>query len=189
MSKFEAEPESSQRAVSAENLVCEGCGEPLRPTLRCTSCQYGYCQFCYRGYWEECEHLVTAIRYDIDGGWINPPFESNEIPRIPSGVRLAEYDQQQRRDAFGNFAWLLDAWQWDEDDQSEYVDQYRLYDLLISRVTVPVEPTSSHPELASEEVGQFGWFSQQPDYVRWQIALLLGKLSKGFQRLLAEPEG
>jgi hypothetical protein len=171
--------------ASMQLFPCEGCGEPLRPTLRCTTCHYGYCPFCHRGYWEECEHLVTAIRYDAEGGWIQPPFEPNELPSVPAGVRLADYQDLQKREAFGNLTWLLEAWQWDESAQREYLDQYRLFDLLLARVTVPVEPTSSYPELTREEVGQYGWFSEQPDYVRWQMALLLGKLSKGFQRLLA----
>jgi hypothetical protein len=170
-------------------FACEGCGEPLRPTLRCTACEYGYCPYCFRGYWEECEHLVTAIRYDAEGGWIQPPFEADELPRLPAGVRLADYDEQEKQQALGKLAWLLDAWQWDEADRREYLDQYRLFELLLARVTMPVEPNASQPELAREEVGQFGWFSEQPDYVRWQISLLLGKLSKGVQRLLVEREG
>jgi hypothetical protein len=167
-------------------LTCDGCGQPLGPDLRCQQCQYSYCPFCQAGFWEQCEHLFTTVRYDQPGGWIQPPFEPDELPVAPPGLRLAELPDGKKRDVFGKLQPYLAAWSWDEADQREYVDQYRLFDLLLRRLTIPVEPYASHPAETLAHDGQHGYFSQRPDDARWQLALLLGKLSTAFRRLAAE---
>jgi hypothetical protein len=164
-------------------LACLGCDQPLAEDLRCQTCGYSYCPFCRRGHWEACEHLLTAVQYQVDDGWIEPPFEAYELPRLPAELRLADYSEVQKSEAFGHLTPLLAAWAYDESDQREYVDQYRLFDLLLTRLSVPVEPNSSFPDQAQAHVGEYGYFTQRKDEARAEISTLLGRLSKGFHRL------
>jgi hypothetical protein len=169
-------------------LTCEGCGQPLGSDFRCVECQYSYCPFCQAGHWEACEHLLTAVDYDAPEGWAEPPFEQHEIPRLPRGVRLSDYDDSRQHEVFGNLSPLLGAWRADGSAEAEQVDQYRLFELLLARLSVPVEPGSEIPIQSALQSGRYGYFTTRPDDARAEISALLGRLAKGFQRLVAEPD-
>ncbi len=173
-------------------LRCRSCDLPLGETTSCPACDTGHCPYCGVGArcWthdgepgaaldlEECSHLVAATE-DWGDEWRVSPFNWSDVPSLPDGGSDVEWLNCELAAAFGESAYLLEAY---EGDLAAQPDTRSLFAAWATHAPVPLV-SINWTDSSMGETGGEDYYSPDTATFRTAIQRLERDLERGFRRL------